>query len=816
MSKSFFAQFPLAWSILWDRWGQHQEGPHQIPGPARCLACQGEFYVFQDTVPDGGWGRCLHCNLAGDILDVAAHLAKTDWRSAATLLLPGLDVSVLVQEEKSPFRRIREIWKQLETQEPYWPLWDRWHWPRPVGETQSQNMYSCVRTVSRRVFKRFLWGKETPRHLLITPLEDWPGRICAFVLFWGRKADQWLYFSPVSSANYLPGVWGLGKLRGTRALVFLDVRRAISLQLRHLQEHDKPLPLLAVWPRDSPSPYLKQLGELVFWDRSNIGDLLRWAWPCRSRMSMLAPQAHSHKQPWTASHWVEMVFHKALPVPQALEKELSQAPVERFHVLLQQTGWTPADWEQVAQQSSASLRRFLGQASWSCCPITAGPYVAVADPDGWRNFKTGELLANAVFRIQRVRMTEEGEWYDGQVSFQGKTYSFSAPKSFAKRPLTWLAQFFLEKGIGVLTFSHFWQPWSLHAAYQLQKPEVVRDGPLGWDSLRGGWRLPQGFVAPAGKWEPLPEQTPWSPLPLADIPTWARTWITVTCYNLLAPTYGYQPLATAWIGTAAQYVETACRIFGYGLGEWSKLEKVPIWPHYIQGSPWQRHARWSFSCPEIGPYIQKVDWLAGQVLFIQGGWSLVLANNKDQSPLLYVPHLWQAVVGFLLWLSRRSLRRSRPNASPWGALLGDLETWGKELGGPTWSSWGHQVLWPTPEEQVRAWIAVAAHLYEEGLLSWRWLPFWGLRKRHCSECPLLYDPDRQVVWIAPASVNLALRRRGLPIIYLDHLKKILSSSSLVQGPHLWNSYEGWFVPETCWNEQIKQHRLVQDREQSRA
>lgn len=363
------------------------------------------------------------------------------------------------------------------------------------------------------------------RDTLIIPYNDMPDRILGFV-FIGRDgnpaAGDWIYRRVVcnNSTGNEAGLFMLDtllqpspSLLKNTAFVCTDLMIALQLQLQHLREHSRPLPLAATWLDGvyETASVLSHLPhhDLVFWGDPVLATKYakqvngRVALPHKADRPTISNLTNRGAKEWlyklklAAVSW-QRATHILIRNRNPLEVE---ALLGRLNLhgdeLRQFADGCPADVREVLRQldtNNTHVRRVKFETHW-----------VYEREDCWYAEKTGDLITEAVPRIDYV-ITQPGtkpiSYYRGVIKYRGQQYPFTELAArLDKNLLNWVQQYLRDVyHLGVIRIDTRWGKRALQLTRHFKTPEpLVGVTAIGWDVERSQYNFPQFSIRRGGE-----------------------------------------------------------------------------------------------------------------------------------------------------------------------------------------------------------------------------------------------------------------------------------------------------------------------------
>jgi hypothetical protein len=439
----------------------------------------------------------------------------------------------------------------------------------------------------RPIFVGYNW-----KDLLVIAYHSLPGQLSGF-LFIGREA-RWPEDFVFATCHGISRAWAVGvamfeaamplhKEFGDTVFVLEDPVLAVRTQLRHLMSTDTPLPLVGAWGSHESKSIWSSLPRrnLVHWTPTHDDRVITRARLSGGRVA-LAPTSQAiagHLERSRPVLALRNMLGAARPWDAALEALLSQlAPAKAEELVLNlklRPDETSGFLRACADDTRARLSGLFMDAGRPRGVTISGKMVIEAG-GAWRVARSGELVCDAVLRIEQVIRSATGAVsYRGRIEYKGQTLPFCVPDSEIERDtLRWIKRKVGQAGLGeVVIGSIFWSKHMLTIAQQLEPPRSVRGlSSVGWDDTCNAFTLPQfilrgngeimapDYVVPLETVLPAaglaaPESlTPGARVALA----WGTEsnqlfWATAACLlaDILAPAIGFPRTSTALVGAGA-------------------------------------------------------------------------------------------------------------------------------------------------------------------------------------------------------------------------------------------------------------------------
>lgn len=717
---------------------------------------------------------------------------------------------------------------------------------------------------AHRLFRGPGWGM-----VLVVPFYDLPGRLCGF-LFIGREADpaagDWVY-QPVrqGAVNARPKEAGLQMIDGLFApphpllgdeslFVIPDPALALTLQLRALAADTmRPLPIVgsygdhraatrAVWthlPHRRPIFLVARVDESLLAQARQADGWI--ATPGLTRRS-LQGDLMSHRRPHA---WLRRARRKARPWCVVLRCHLRTLPLCQAEALLRRLGFDWAELEQFVRQSDEELRqklRPLLHGRQVTPRVRLGGRTVIETDAGWFWERSGELISDAVVRIEQVLHSARQTRYRGFVRFRGRTYPFCAPAAPLDRHLlAWTRRFLLQAGAGLLTYQATWSRKALALAQQFHPPELVEcETQIGWSRphsrflfptfcLTLGGEVERGRVpldidptAPAWQLQPPQRLLPSERQVLSERSAETGVFWAVAAaviHNVLSWLLHYPPVPLALDGAGAQAMgRIAAGLLGcqeVRLPARERLERAlprleracaaHHWP-VVLVAPRQMPGYVRRACLERPPAggLMPVSPLAAAVAAINGGWHVLTCHQAAGSLRELAPATAKVLPAYLADAGRRHFQLALGRDQVLRDLLADLAAWFGRCGGARSAVEAAAALL-TSEGEPPLWHhlrRLLVRLYDEGHLSlvreaWEPVPRSGLALVQCAaEVPCTADtaPEHAPIWIPQQPLNRLLARHNVPPLDVPRISRALRSAGLLLAEVPRHRETGWVVP----------------------
>jgi hypothetical protein len=759
----------LPWTNVLPVFGVEIHGS-ALPAIVLCPLCQHQsLAVYKEPGRPGQWYHCTNCHFAGDAVELTAAVSEISIGSAILKLAArGLPIPAELlrpdaidhYENKIAYRkRIMAFWNTacastdnsgntgpaqrklgITPGAMNAPEWRR-RGGRFIGHCLVVDVESLLRPgpmnyrirtgkhITRNIGWRPLFLGHGWRDLLVVAYNDVPGRISGLMLI-GREA-RWPEDFVFATTQMAGRPWTVGVAMldaalphtrefGATVMVLEDPTLATRIQLRHLATNDKPLPVVGAWGRSEDRsiwPCMPRGRDLVHWSAEPNGRLIDRARKSGGRVALAPtlPAILGHLERARPIIALRSMQAAARPWDAALETllgRLSPAKAEELVLGLKLrsdeiTGFLRA----CADDTRVRLAALFGDAGKPRGVTISGKTVTESG-GAWRVAKSGELVCDAVLRIDQVIRSVSGRVsYRGRIEYKGQTLAFWAPDSEIERDtLRWIRTKVGQAGLGeVVIGSIFWSKHIMAIAQQFEPPESVRGlDVVGWDEARNAFTMPQFVlqgngevvspdymvppeaVVPGAGLVPPDGMTPGARVAMAwNDEANELFWAAATCLltDILAPALGFPRTSTALVGAGAVGVGTATALaFGCITARVPDHSRITMpaavrrlldmhhWPLLVRRSAEDDSHVLSRVLSQLqgGVIAAAADW-AADVLAMTGNWHVIVGPHLMPTDRA-TEHGGTVVVNYLKDLCDRRL-----NLEVRGSLLdavhADLADW---------------------------------------------------------------------------------------------------------------------------------------------
>jgi hypothetical protein len=881
----------LPWTTLLPVLGVEARGV-ALPATACCPLChRPTFRVYNDPVLRGEWYWCSGCGFAGDgVALVAAAGGITIEAAVLKLVVLGFALpEVLTSDEGLARAAARQ--RRRDTVLAFWDscrsgvaddgalapvrrrlgipagIWGKPEWRRRAGRFVGRTDHLAVdelfrpgtlayrRSLGRQGVSGSGWTPLFPGvgwgDLIVLAYHDVPGRIRGF-LFVGREGrpGEDYVFKAIDRIHQDTQVGGLAMLDtvltphpefADTAFVIDDPALAIRLQVRHLASAEVPLPIVTPWPgrkRDHWAPLPAR--TVVCW--SAQGPPIAAARRCNGLVAE-APDRKAllgHAERARPIVSLRAMRESARPWADALELALASLPPGKAEELVLGLELSAAEVSGFLRACTGDTRARLSALFADAGRprgVTVGRNMVIEAGGEWKVPKTGELVMDAVLRIESVVRSRSGSMtYTGRIEYHGQQVPFSAPAAeVEKDTLGWVQRLVAARRLGEVVGTPRWSKHLLTIARQLEPPRTVEGVEVvGWDEGRNAFVLPRLVLASTGEvTEPDYVLPPGEPVPAAELTPpigltpGARTalawgdeatelfWAVAACLmaDVLAPALGLPRTSTALVGRGAWIVGGAtAAAFGCLEVEVPDRFVTPTkkllarltrhrWPVMARRSYRDHRAEVNGRLLAILPpglVARTAPWPATGLL-LGGGWNVVTSRANHLSAGKVADHGRDVIQNYLQDICARRLR-----LDPAGGLALAIHR--------------DMAEWYGSAAAVRpAWRADPLEADDPGRFADRFgrainrlLAGGELRYHTGGNSP--YNLTRLAdgrVHIPKPGLGDVLEKKGSPPIDSDTTTRGLRAAGVLLAERDINFVPGWVVPES-W---LRQHTYEQDQDQ---
>lgn len=733
------------------------------------------------------------------------------------------------------------------------PEVDRCFHPKRV-ESWAETSGKRTGTYSSNIFRGPKWNE-----LLTVPFWDLPGRICGF-LYIGREAragKDWVFKGTLDSIHegglaMLPALMrGEHRVLGHTKFVMTDPELAIKLQIKHMKDTTRPLPLGATW--DDGYTLSERIWkwfkakDLVFWGT----DLLKTVYQARmaqGRVSLLtvtSRELETNMWNYTPVVWLQRMEAKAVSWQEALEHyitPLNETDIEEVFLRLNLQGKELAAFIEGCQHELRERLRYINEHRVFAAKVKFEGKWVFEKADGWYLEKGGDRISNAIIKIEQVLTTlDQKSYYRGHIKFEGQNYQFTEKAATLDRGMLVWAQGYLRDVVkaGVSEFYPSWNKKSLQLAITFTTPTYAQGVEIiGWDQANHQFNFPKFAILPGGdvtddfaclfdhETVPARELPVPSKLPVKHRDTLSEQndetqifWATAACVaaNIIAPAVNRNPVPILLDGEGAMGVGMSAAV-RLGCVETPLQSRNDVasglkatlgphqWPLAVVPSGGLRPGNWLDSEYAQNALFQ-LPWATNRVLAMRGRSNVITHDRKLGSMQLAHHAATYVLPNYLQDLYRRNLILAEDQPDLAGNVLDDMTDWFAKQGGNREAvEAAHRILHTPGTKPARAWFAeLVFKLYEEGALTHSRSSFTDAKSTR-SAIVQVDDPQKPLVWVSQDRFSDAVKAAGsLPPDLLLVTKSLADVGVLVSEPDF-REEQGWLLPESWWNKKLSEWR----------
>lgn len=868
-----------------------------LPTTVSCPHCrQDALHVYQDNTSGGAWHYCSACKFTGDTLELAASVWDQDIPTTVLKLnahgisFPddALDPSIIdryTQRHVEYRKGMRALWALSQDRLPKkdTPAISKLHdmfteghsatsvtWTKRgknfLGGCHVDDVYRAFRRESVRNAGRPLTHKELNAghnrvfqgrgwsDVIMFPHYELPGKIKGFT-FIGREgtSQDTLYRRVVTNIGVPLGSDssmcdpGLSMYETmflyhpkykSKTFIVNDPVIAMRLQLRHLRQHNIPLPICGshsdsnlvnrhMWGAMFPR-------EFIFWGPELTAALIQQAQRANGKialskgLSALTTKLTSK----TPERWIDLMASMAKPWQDVLIKELQDASLPVAESLLLRLRLPPQDMRDLAakapQDLKVKLEDVFNTASQEVRTASVEGSNLVEDETGWHLASNGRIVSDAVIRIDKViyQPASDDSYYKGTITRKGKQIEFTDNVELVEQaPVKWLRNKLIAAGMGRPQVSAHWARHLLTVSQTFHDPEsVVGVDSFGWSAEQQAFLFPhftirrdgevctEQVMHVVGKYSPAVALRPPKPLTHHQV-TALKTpneymgvfWATTACItaNILAPALNLPKTGLALLGTGATVAgRAAARALGCvditiaqktmesTLRALQEANDAHSWPIVLKKySPnIQRTFKAWLNDPEEKNCIAEVNCYQAQALIINGGWNVIECRSPEVAMQTILEAGSHVLPAFLQYLCQQRLHLDRSKGLAQG-VLEELSVWFEKQGGPDirlYSSLLYTGEVFGPENSIRKnLLNIIFQLFTEQRLK---LVMAGFNEDGKSNRAIQHNNN---IYIPQAAVLSLINKKGAPGLDIHRLEQEFNVYS-VDGALYWS------IPEEEW------------------
>lgn len=703
------------------------------------------------------------------------------------------------------------------------------------------------------------------RGVLVFPYYDLPGRIRGFVVI-GRSGDiqigDWFYAPlgpPVSTYRDA----GLGMLDtlllgkhpqfGHTGFIFTDPLAALQLQMRHMREHHRPLPLATTWSNELvETGSLDWLAhdDLIFWGCGDKIEPIMHARRRNAKVSMTAvttAMLAKNLRHYSATEWLSRIKENAAPWQTALQMELEELSGDQVEGTFGRIGLHGQELSNFIAGCREPLRQrllHLQKHSIYAKSVSLGGK-EVRERDGcWWWVKRGQAdvqLTNAIVRIDHcltTRGSRRRSYYKGLVRFNDKEYPFTERVEALDAGLfTWTMTFLRDRlGVGVPEFLPGWNGRGLQLAIAFHEPKMVTGvEAIGWDAENLQFHFPKfslrrdGSVTDEfsclfdddkvpGRHIPAPGAIPVKHMAaLSEDNEESRIFWGMAAHvasTLMCPVVNRVPTGLLLDGSGAQSVGTSAAQRLGSIAEAAPRGAPPAdflyqlvgrhhYPAVVTDMP---PGPW-LELPEARYTITSLPFATNRVLAARGTWNMLSCERKLGSLQFVAAAAANVLPNYLQDVYQRGLLIGDQHPDFISNVLDDMADWFRRIGGAadTVLAANQHLVLPGTFPAWKHFIQLAFHLYADGKLTFTRAEF-DDAARPKSALVEINHQGKPMMWISQDRFSEAVKDAGsLPPDLLLTTKSLTDAGVLLSEP-VYREDRGWLVSNEWWNENLKSWR----------
>jgi len=706
---------------------------------------------------------------------------------------------------------------------------------------------------SSKIFKGHGWGD-----LLAMPFYDLPGRICGF-LFVGRKGERqdYVYRNTISLPTNEAGLGMLDSLMfgrdsrlGRTGFVMTDVDLALRLQMRHLVDRRRPLPLVVSW-RDQTyetRAIWDWLGheDLVFCGIREPLEAIRQARLANAKVADIEV-SHAelaanmrHRSP---AEWLDRMKTAAAPWAIVLRRMLRDMPAADVEDALLEVELTGRELYNFIKGSDPELRGRLEHIERNRVfqnRVRFEKKWFFEKSDGWYLEKGEDCICNAVVRVEQVLTTAAGKsYYRGVVKFEGKNYPFTERvETLEKGALNWAQSFVRDvHGAGVIEYYPSWNRKSLQLAIAFHKPDLASGVEIiGWDDKDRQFNFPKFSICRGGRVatdctclfdnDRVPAREAPVPGSIArkhieqlgerhdeTLVFWGTA--AAVAANLLAPAMNREPSGLLLDGEGAQAVGAAAA-FRLGCPEIDVPRNThPVdaivqqtdphrWPAVLTGQ--YRLDKW-VDDPATKNVLAAFPWATNSVLASRGRWNMLRCDRKLGSMQLVQHAAPYVLPNYLQDVYQRGIMITDDHPDLILNVLDDMAGWFQTIGGnrDAVESAKSLLLVPGKDAPWQHFLHLIFRLHNDGALRFARASHDDSKRK--ASAIIQVDGEPSKVWISQNMFSDAVRAEGSLQPDLLLVTKSLDEAGVLVGEASCREEPGWVVQEKWWNHPTRRRTL---------
>lgn len=558
--------------------------------------------------------------------------------------------------------------------------------------------------------------------------------------------------------------------------------------------------------------------------------------PVWGQDSVESPEDYLRRR--TAIEFLLKVRSQAEPWETALARQLERQASGSAEELIRHLDLTAGELQTVQTRCSKIAAETLARTAASRADlkrVVVNGRAVRETPAGWSVEKTGEVISNAILRLEHLVCSPNGSspYYRGTVLYQDRQLPFAvSQRELERAPIDWLQRLLREHKLGEPICNRRWSSQLVNLARQFYQPVVLHETTrCGWDSENQAFVFPRFTLQRGGVILPHPVPSRAS-MPCKSIlaPTGKLSDEEVRRLNGSKDLVGAVPLAWAAILYAAyNFTSPVCNRRRYGLFV------------HGPGAPLVRELLTAIGCTAYtAMQAVKPERLckAGLPLLLRGSARLFRQmGTVGAAPNCAVFNLQDPLS--MLWRANGRwgllLAPSRPRCSPEtiAAVAKVLPLFCQHLltrppraYNPRWLAWHDMAEWFTSQGGSADAVKQGNDLLQPPgcLPALGDFMHWMLSHQHIVSEPagfrtettglrLVTYPSQGLVWLPVDGLNEFLVSHGWPALHWPEIEKRSRTSRKPD----WKKGEkylygnGWLVPERWWERSVNRARYKQSR-----
>lgn len=647
-----------------------------LPCTSTCPACAGVLTSFQDNICGGTWHHCSDCKFSGDMVELAAVVWQITIEQAfERLTASGLIMSsvgrLILPDYLNGFYRKRRaaqnLWEAsdslLEASRPLRCLLGA----HDAGELSWAKFgHNLARLASPQTLKNagISIGMKLVDQVAILPLRDLPGRIVAFVLAVSARdeapivARRECLVEATKTRPAPPAVLAVEAVfnatPGQTIVVADNYLTAARIHIRCATTHYASPALIACRSASTLPADVRQHAlrcRVMVWGEEASSNLMALAASLNGRVVIETPKARElsikTRSAGKIEAWLNSLAQESVPWRDLLRSRLFALPAAAAAVFIEEMKIDREELTRLLGDENTSLAVKLKSGGFSTGrTVTLDGQVVIEDQHGWRLAKTGELVSDAIIRVDRaVTRTGTGRtWYQGRVLYREEEIDYVVDgREFERHALRFARQYLLEKQKGLVCFKESWSQRSFELSLLFQPVTAVETvSGYGWDKAHNRFLLPDYSIELGGQVKDtvvprIEDEPPFGlvkPVRLTSDELQALVndrnrdvlWPTILAvlYNIMAPIYGQPQRGLLRVDDQTTTLSQVAVAAGCRLGDAD--HHVPAgeaWPTVVRPKTRWKHGAEEWFGREGGVRFLQTSALTSQIAYLNGGWFLM-------------------------------------------------------------------------------------------------------------------------------------------------------------------------------------------------